>query len=230
MLRCILCPWSTDVEINFVSFLYGMRFVITCEDAFPFLAVNTCLYTFCFIWDSWGVRSTRVEILFVSFLACDGFAQHMLRCILCFRWNGKCSVNTCWDTVWVLAGMGWVCSSQNKILLVPRFHGEGGLDNSSWHGRGLFKNYWDALSVKAGMIEDWSTHVDIHCESSLSWEGLWPTHVEILFVSLKALNWFVQHMKSYILFPRWHWRGVGQLILRYIFCPRWHGIALVNTS
>jgi hypothetical protein len=94
---------------------------------------------------------------------------------------------------------------------------------------------------------------------------LWSTHVEIHVESTLAFERFGEHMLSYILCPRWYGRGLvnkncvafsdlagiggiwstkdaihfmfslawerfGQHFLKYVFCPRINEIVLVNTS
>ena len=67
----ILCPsW------------HGMGLVITSCDIF------------CGVASIFGVCSTNVEIHYLSSIAWEGFAQHMLRYILCLRCHGMGLVNT----------------------------------------------------------------------------------------------------------------------------------------
>ena len=143
--------WWSLVEMQFLSSLscdgfsqhmlsyilwprwHGRGLLISCPNPFSFLA------------GMGGFFSTRVEGVFMSFLACDGFGQHMLRCILCIRWHGNCLCNTCCDDflsslafhmfafrgkfcdidaqqmlwfIYVLAGMGWVWSTHVEIYFI----------------------------------------------------------------------------------------------------------------
>jgi hypothetical protein len=100
----------TQVEMQFGPRWHGKGMVNTCLDAFFVIAVmlgdgkhmlrcmlsprwhsrglvNTSWDTFCALDAMGGVWSTHVEMHFVSSHACDGFGQHMLRCILCPSWQ-----------------------------------------------------------------------------------------------------------------------------------------------
>jgi len=52
---------------------------------------------------------TQIEMHLESSLAWEEFAQHMLRCILCFCRHGL--ANTCWDSFCLLSGMWWILSA-----------------------------------------------------------------------------------------------------------------------
>ena len=62
-----------------------------------------------------------------------------------------------------------------RYILCPRFH-----------GMGLVNTSWDAFCVLAGIGGVWSTHIEMHFVSSLSWEG------------------YGQHKLRCILCPLWH--------------------------
>jgi hypothetical protein len=66
-----------------------------------------------------GVSSAQVQIYFVYSLAWKGFGKHILRYILCPRWNGRHLVKTCRDALCVLTGMEWIWSTHVDIDFVP---------------------------------------------------------------------------------------------------------------
>jgi hypothetical protein len=124
-----------------------------------------------------GVQSTRVEILFVFFIACDGFSQWMLSCILCIRWHGLSLFKTMLRCIFWLRWHGKFVQQMLRIILCPPRH---------W--RDLVNKCWDAFWVLASLICVRSTQVEIHFMSSLAWNG------------------FRQHKLRYILCRRWHGR------------------------
>ena len=111
---------------------------------------------------------------FVSWLPLEGFGWDAF-----FVFAGMaCFVNTCWDSFYVLAGMGWVWSFCVGVNFMSSLSPDGigqhmliCISCPRWHGRCLVKTSWDAFCVLAGIWWVWSIHVEMHCESSLSWGG-----------------------------------------------------------
>ena len=156
-----------------------MGLIIACWDAFCFLAGMGCVW------------STQVDMHFVCSLACDGFGQHMLSCILSSRWHGRGFVNTCWDTFCVLAGIGWVWSTYVGMHFVSSLSWEGFGQHmlkyilcSRWQGTCLVNTSSDIFSVLAGM--EW-TNVEILFVFSLARSCVWLTQAERYFLS--SLAW-----------------------------------------
>jgi len=78
----------------------------------------------------------------VSSLEWEGFCQLMLRCIFVIAGTGGVLVNTCCDTFFGHAGMGWVWSKQVEIdfvsSLAPDVFGQHYLF-PRWHRWGMVK-------------------------------------------------------------------------------------------
>ena len=70
------------------SLRYGLRLFIIC----------------------YGGHSARADMVV--------FGQHMLRYILCYRWNMRFLRNTCRDAICDLVVIGWVWSSNDELLFV----------------------------------------------------------------------------------------------------------------
>ena len=145
-------------------------------------------------------------------------------------------VNTTWDALCVLVGMGRVWSSQliyifwipmnarglvNKVkvhfksTLAWEVFGQEKLNYILcpwWNRRGLVITNRDAFWVFAGMGSVWSTQVELHFFVLLVMGRVCSTQVEIHFVSPLT------------------WDGFGQHNLRYILCSRCHGTRLVITT
>ena len=180
--------------------------------------VNTSSVAFC---DIWWALSTRVEIHFVSLLEWDGFAQHMFRWFFCPRWHGIACVTTCWDTICVLPGMGWVCQSRLEMQFVyslacGRF-GQHKLRNilcPGWHWMTKV-NTCDASCVLAGMLgglflQAWEELVNTCWDASYVLAGIgrvWSTQADMNFVSSMALVEFGQYMLRCIVCFGFHERG-----------------------
>jgi len=103
--RYILCPRRHEMSDTMFRYILCSRWHGTG-------LVKTCWVTFYFL-------ASMGSFLF-SF-ALSGYGQHKLRCILWPRWRGRNNsfsnafgcpsshgrglVSTCWDTIWVLAGV-----------------------------------------------------------------------------------------------------------------------------
>ena len=61
---------------------------------------------------------TLVDTCYDASCDLDGMGQHMLRCILCVRWQCRSKLNACRDAYCVLAGMSWVWSTHVEIRFV----------------------------------------------------------------------------------------------------------------
>ena len=153
---------------------------------------------FCPCWHE-TVWSTHVEIHFVSLLAYEGNAKHMLRCILCPSWHGMILVNACWDatfglwlrgiifnTFWgafcVLAVIGGVRSTHVEMNIVFSL---------AWVG--MLNTWWDNFFIYAYMGRVWSARVDSFCV--LVGMGCdWSTHVEMHYMLSLAYEVFAHYM------------------------------------
>ena len=146
-LRCIICSrLPGSVMVNTCIFCrrwHGICLVNTCGDTFCVLAcmVNTCWDAFRVLAGIAGVRSTQIQIHFVSPLACEGFCQHKLtynlcpswhqhRSIfcprLCLRWHLRGLVNKFLDAFCYPAGIGEVWSKKVEMLFFcSRWYGKG---------------------------------------------------------------------------------------------------------
>ena len=90
MLICPLCPrWH-----------YILRCISDSKEGFSW-------YTYCAHAGMACVRSTLVELHFVSPPAYEGIALRMLICLLYSRRHMRGLVNTCWYSFFVLDGNGW---------------------------------------------------------------------------------------------------------------------------
>ena len=133
------------------------------------------------------VRSTQVEIHFVSPLAWDGFGQHKLRCILCSRWLVTDLVNT--TEIYFLCSHEWEWLGQKGLscILDPRWHGKGLVNRSCyilcpvWNRSGLVITNSDTFCVFAGMGSVWSTQVELHFCVLLVMGRVCSTQFEIHF-------------------------------------------------
>jgi hypothetical protein len=126
-------------------------------------------------------------------------------------WHGRRLVYKCSDIFYVLADMGWVCSSHVEFSFVSSL---------AWKRFGQQKlryilcNRWHRMGL--------ATNVGIHFVSSRAWEvyvrhklryifchhgWVWSTHAELQFLYSQAWEGFGQHMLRYILFPCWVMRG-----------------------
>ena len=215
--------WSTQAEMHFLSWFSCDGFVNTSYDAFCFLAVTG------------RVWSTLFEMYFEFSLAWEGFGQRKLWYILCPRCHESGLVNTSWDTFCVLAGIGWVWSSQVEMHFAFTFLLDGFGQHKlryilcpRWHGMCLVNTCEEAFCVLAAMVGVCSRHVEINlCPRwhrmrfiKIYWdsfrvlagmEGEWQTLIEMHFMSLLP------------------WDLSGQHILRYILCSCWHRMGFVKT-
>ena len=168
--------------------LVEMLFCLAC-DRF----VQHMLRFFCVLAVMGRICSIYAVMHLVSLVSWDGFCQHMLSCIFCHCCHGRGFVNTCWDTVYVLAGMGWVFISTNVqihfvctlgwvwsthvgIYFVFSLAWDGSGQNllrccSAWHAIGLFNTCWDSFCVLAVMGGICSIHAVMHLVSLVSWDG-----------------------------------------------------------
>ena len=155
----------TQVEIHFESLL--------SLDEFSWQILRTIL---CTGWHRW-VWSTHVEMHFVSSLGWEGFAQHMFRCIFCPSGTG-CLFYTCWDTLNVLADMGWVglsCVEKHFVYSLLWMGCTTQLEThfvSSLAWDGLVITGWNPFCFFTWMEWFWSTQVEISFLFSLAWDGI----------------------------------------------------------
>ena len=170
--------------------------------------------------------------------------------ILCIRLDEKVFFYPCWDTVWVLVAMGWVCSSQVEMHFVFSLAWEGfGLHMLRYifwprwdgrvcsnphilyihrHARGLVKASWDIFLVLAGMGRVWLTDVEINFLSRLAWIGFdqacWDEFCVLAFLEGVWPTHVINFVSSLA------WEGFGLHKLSYILFPVWHVICSDNTS
>ena len=122
-------------------------------------------------WEGFGLH-------FVSLLAWAGFGQHTLRCILYPRWHGMGLVNECWDTFYVLDGMGRVWSTNVEIHF---------LSSLALLGFGQH-NFRYNLSFLAW--EEFVQHKFRYIYGPRFKGGVWSKEVEVHFVNMLALEGF----------------------------------------
>ena len=111
--------WSIQVEIHVVSSLLWadcgnskLRYIL-CPHWYGMGLVNTNWNGFCALAGLTLDRSTNVEMHFA--LVLEVFVQHMFRFILYSRWYWMVFVNTSFDALCIVAGMGGIWLTHGEI-------------------------------------------------------------------------------------------------------------------